>query len=51
MKKYAVRLKRLQSRIDTAKQVLYSDANAKKSLFNVMQEINQLPMKRGIYVR
>jgi len=51
MKKYAVRLKRLQSRIDTAKQVLYSDANAKKSLFDVMQEINQLPMKRGIYVR
>lgn len=51
LKKYAVRLKRLQSRIDTAKQVLYSDANAKKTLFDVMQELKTNTIERGIYVR
>tara|TARA_B100000900_G_scaffold392186_1_gene387447 strand:+ start:281 stop:454 length:174 start_codon:yes stop_codon:yes gene_type:complete len=51
IKKYAVRLKRLQSRIDTAREVLYSDRNARRSLFDVMQELKQTPIERGIYVR
>ena len=51
MKKYAVRLKRLQSRIDTAKEVLYSDANVRKSLFDVMQELKSMKIERGVYVR
>ena len=50
MKKYAVRLKRLQSRIDTAKEVLYADRNANKSLFDVMQELKSMKVERGIYV-
>lgn len=51
MKKYAVRLKRLQSRIDTAREVLYSDKFARRSLFDVMQQLKQTPIERGIYVR
>ena len=51
MKKYAVRLRRLQSRIDTAREVLYSDKFARRSLFDVMQELKSTPIERGIYVR
>jgi len=50
MKKYAVRLKRLQSRIDTAKEVLYADRNAKRTLFDVMQELKSMKVERGVYV-
>ena len=50
MKKYAVRFKRLQSRIDTAKEVLYADRNTNKSLFDVMQELKSMEIKRGVYV-
>ena len=47
MKKYAVRLKRLQSRIDTARQVLYSDKFARRSLFDVMQELKSTYNREG----
>ena len=50
MKKYSILLKRLQSRIDTAKEVLYADRNANKSLFDVMQELKSMKVERGIYV-
>tara|TARA_Y100000114_G_scaffold118485_1_gene113051 strand:- start:852 stop:1025 length:174 start_codon:yes stop_codon:yes gene_type:complete len=50
MKKYAVRLKRLQSRIDTAKEVLYADRNGKRTLFDVMQELKSMKVERGVYV-
>ena len=50
MKKNAVRLQRLQSRIDTAKKLLYSDYNARRSLFDVMQELKSTPIVRGVYV-
>ena len=49
MKKNAIRLQRLQSRIDTAKKVLYSDYNAKRSLFEVIQELRNKPIVRGVY--
>jgi len=51
MKKYAVMGTRLKFRIAYAKKVLYSDYNARKSLFDVMQELKSTSMKRGIYVR
>ena len=51
MKKYAVRAERLKSRISYAKKVLYSDYNARKSLFDVIQELKSTPIERGIYVR
>ena len=50
MKKYAVLLKRLQSRIDTAKETLYADRNAKRTLFDVMQELKSMKVERGVYV-
>ena len=50
MKKNAVRLKRLESRIVTAKKLLYSDYNARRSLFDVMQELKNKPIVRGVYV-
>ena len=50
MKKYAVLLKRLQSRIDNAKEVLYADRNAKRTLFDVMQELKSMKVERGVYV-
>ena len=50
MKKNAVRLQRLQSRIDTAKKLLYSDYNARRSLFDVMQELKSNTIVRGVYV-
>jgi hypothetical protein len=49
MKKNAIRLQRLQSRIDTAKKVLYSDYNARRSLFEVIQELRNKPIVRGVY--
>jgi len=50
MKKNAVRLQRLQFRIDTAKKLLYSDYNARRSLFDVMQELKSKTIVRGVYV-
>ena len=49
MKKNAIRLQRLQSRIDTAKKVLYSDYNARRSLFEVIQELRNKPLVIGVY--
>lgn len=51
MKKYAVMGTRLKSRIAYAKKVLYSDYNARKSLFDVIQELKSTSIERGIYVR
>ena len=51
MKKYAVRTERLKSRNAYAKKVLYSDKFARRSLFDVMQELKSTPIERGIYVR
>ena len=51
MKKYAVMGTRLKFRIAYAKKVLYSDKFARRSLFDVMQELKQTPIERGIYVR
>lgn len=51
MKKYAVRAARLKSRIAYAKKVLYSDANVRRSLFDVIQELKSTSIGRGIYVR
>jgi len=51
MKKYAVMGTRLKFRIAYAKKVLYSDKFARRSLFDVMQELKSTPIERGIYVR
>lgn len=51
MKKYAVMGTRLKSRIAHAKKVLYSDANVRRSLFDVIQELKSTSIERGIYVR
>lgn len=51
IKKYAVMGTRLKSRIAYAKKVLYSDANVRRSLFDVIQELKSTSIGRGIYVR
>ena len=51
MKKYAVMGTRLKFRIAYAKKVLYSDANVRRSLFDVIQELKSTSIERGIYVR